>query len=96
MSAYGESVPGIAVTSKVSFEIDWAALGEWLGDISSISQRDLLGAFVESLQQQPLGVAILAERFLLQEKDDPEARATREAVQRFCRELLAHLDEGSR
>ena len=88
-------IPGISVDATVSVT-SWPELGEYLADESSIAQCDFIGAFAEVLERYPLGTAILAERFLLAEKDDPEARATREAVQRFCRELLAHLDEGSR
>lgn len=96
MTAAGVSVPGISVSTQISLDIEWTDLGEWLGEIGSNHQRDLLGAFVASLQNDRMATAVLAERILLQEKDNPDMRATREAVQRFCRELLAHLDEGSR
>lgn len=86
---------GISVDVTVTVT-SWAELAEALAEGSSILQRNFIGAFSEALERYPLGFAILAERFLLAEKDDPEARATREAVQRFCRELLEHLDEGSR
>lgn len=89
------SIPGISVDVTVTVT-GWAELAEALAEGSSIVQRDFIGAFAEALERYPLGAAILGERFLLQEKDDPSTRATREAVQRFCRELLEHLDEGSR
>lgn len=88
-------LPGVTVETTVSVT-SWADLAEALAEGSSILQRNFIGAFAEVLERYPLGTAILAERFLLAEKDDPEARATREAVQRFCRELLAYLEAGSR
>lgn len=93
MSAVG--MPGVSVEVSASVT-SWADLGEHLAHGSSIDQRDFIGAFAEVVTQQPLRIAILAERILLQEKDNPDMRATRESVQRFCRELLEHLDEGSR
>jgi len=86
---------GIVVTSSI--DIVWSELGEHLAeDCTSFDQCDFVGGFAEVIVRYPMQVAVLAERILLQEKDDPEARVTREAVQRFCRELLAHLDEGSK
>ena len=93
MTAQG--VPGVSVEATVSVT-SWPELGEHLAVGSSIDQADFIGAFAEVITRYPIQVAVFAERILLQEKDDPEARVTREAVQRFCRDLLEHLDVGSR
>lgn len=92
MTAQG--IPGVSVEATVSVT-SWAELGEHLANESSINQRDFLGAFAEVLAGQPIGVHILGERLLLQEKENPDMRATREAVQRLCRELWLYLDAGS-
>ena len=88
-------VPGVSVEATVTVT-SWADLGDNLANRTSIDQCDFVGAFAEVLVAYPLQIAILAERILLQEKDNSDMRATREAVQRFCRELLENLDEGSR
>lgn len=86
---------GIVVTTSI--DIVWAEVGEHLAeDRTSIDQTNFIGAFSEVITRYPMQIAVLAERILLQEKDDPDMRATREAVQKFCRELLEHLDGGSR
>ena len=95
MSGQRASVHGIGVDVTI-YVSDWAALGRQLADASTGDRASLLGAFALATAHLPLDTAVVAERILLAEKDDPEARATREAVQRFCRELLEHLDEGSR
>ena len=92
----GQGVPGVSVEATVTVT-SWAELGEHLAfDCSGVDQTDFIGSFAEVMGETPIATAVLAERILLAEKDDPEARVVREAVQRFCRELLEHLDEGSR
>lgn len=88
-------IGGVSVETTVTVT-NWVELGEHVAVASSIEQADFLGALAETIGFYPMQLPVLAARLLLAEKDDPEARATREAVQRFCRELLAHLDEGSR
>ncbi len=89
---------GVHVTTSVS--IDWCALGEHLAGQSDEDQANLLCAFAEMLHRPEHGsgaqTAYIAGVVLAWEKDDSEARVSREALQRFCRELLEHLDEGSR
>ncbi|MBB5617234.1 hypothetical protein [Microcella frigidaquae] len=95
MSGQRASVDGIEV--EVTLRVnDWAALGERLAHQHSQHQADLLGAYALASGRYAMQFPLVAERLLLAEKDDPDMRATREAVQRFCRELLEHLDEGSR
>jgi len=89
----GQGVPGVSVEATVT---SWPELGEHLAHALSIDQADFIGAFAEVITRYPMQIAFFAERILLQEKDDPEARVIREAVQTFCRDLFAYLDEGSR
>ena len=88
-------VPGVSVEASVSVT-SWADLGEYLAGESSIDQAEFLSAFAYAIAPYPMQLPVVAERLLLAEKDDPELRVVREAVQKFCRELLEHLDEGSR
>lgn len=93
MTALG--VPGVSVEATVTVT-SWADLGEHLAGASSIDQAEFLSAFAYAIDPYPMQLPVIAERLLLAEKDDPDLRAVREAVQRFCADLLEHLDEGSR
>lgn len=84
------------VTQESPASERWAALGDRLANEHSQHQADLLGAYALASGRYAMQFPLVAERLLLAEKDDPDMRATREAVQRFCRDLLKHLDEGSR
>ena len=84
---------------SVDVTLEWLLLGEQLAKESAKDQAELLCAFAEMLVRQGAGgamqTAFIAGVVLAWEKDDPEARVSREALQRFCRDLLAELDEGS-
>lgn len=68
----------------------------WLTATTPLEQANVLAIIADLAQSGSADPAVIAGLILHWEKLDPTVRAQREAVQRFCRELLAHLDEGSR
>lgn len=90
----------LGVDVSIELTLHWVMLGERLAQESDKDQANLLCAFAEMLQRYDVDggkqTAAIAGVVLAWEKDDPEARVSREALQKFCRDLLAHLDEGAR